>query len=45
MVWVNRVRRRVRLFALFSLLIAVTAIATAGLVTERETGTHDPYSL
>jgi hypothetical protein len=34
--WVNRVRRRVRLLALFSLSIGIAAVAAAGLVVERE---------
>jgi hypothetical protein len=44
-VWVNRVRRRVHLLALFSLLIAVTMVASAGLVVERETEAEETYSL
>ena len=36
MAWVNRVRRRVRLLALFTLAIGIAAVAGAGLFVKRE---------
>jgi hypothetical protein len=43
--WVNRVRRRVRLLALFVLGFGVAAAVIAGLVAERETDTGRSFSL
>jgi hypothetical protein len=43
--WVNRVRRRVRLLAFFTLAVGLAAVAVAGLVVERETGPGDAFSL
>lgn len=45
MAWVNRVRRRVRLLALFSLAIGIAAVASAGLLVEREVGPGSGLSL
>ena len=45
MAWVNRVRRRVRLFAFFGLGIALLSVAGAGLFVQRETAPDDQFSL